>query len=200
MSAHAKDRGESWFHHFPVQEKLAVEERTAPLIVDVGGSKGHDLVKFKQCYPSLQGRLILQDLPEVIEEAKALGNLDGIEAMAYDFFQPQPIKGAKAYYLHAILHDWPDKQAKQILENQCAAMQPGSILLVNEACLPDANVSFWGAWFDFHMLTVFGALERTRSQWAELFASAGLELVKVWEPADASPESETLFELSKSVG
>lgn len=72
------------------------------LLVDVGGGIGQDLLKFHAKNPDLRGRLILQDLPDVVNNAKVP---EYIEAMGHDFFTPQPIHGAKAYFLHSILHD-----------------------------------------------------------------------------------------------
>jgi hypothetical protein len=45
----------------------------------------------------IKGRVILQDLPKVIEDISE--PLPGVEKMGYDFFTPQPIKGkiAQAY-------------------------------------------------------------------------------------------------------
>ena len=42
------------------------------LLVDVGGGKGHDLIKFSTKYPSARGRLVLQDLPSVIQNLEGL--------------------------------------------------------------------------------------------------------------------------------
>jgi hypothetical protein len=72
------------------------------LLVDVGGSIGQDLLKFHAKHPKLRGRLILQDLPEVVTSANVP---EYIETMAHDFFTPQPIRGAEAYFLHSILRD-----------------------------------------------------------------------------------------------
>ena len=60
------------------------------LLVDVGGSYGQDMKRFVASYPDAPGRIILQDLPPVIEKAEKIKN---VEPMAYDFFTPQPIKG-----------------------------------------------------------------------------------------------------------
>lgn len=60
------------------------------VFVDVGGGNGQQCVAFKETFPNVTGRVILQDLPAVIAEAKLP---EGIEAMKYDFFTPQPIKG-----------------------------------------------------------------------------------------------------------
>jgi hypothetical protein len=62
------------------------------LLVDVGGNQGHDLVRFRKKHPQAPGRLILQDLPAVVA-----GHTDEtIEAMAYSFLDPQPVKGESA--------------------------------------------------------------------------------------------------------
>lgn len=65
------------------------------LFVDVGGAMGHQCVAFKQRYPDLKGRVIVQDQPQVISQIQAnpLPGFERIEAMAHDFFTPQPVKG-----------------------------------------------------------------------------------------------------------
>lgn len=59
----------------------------------------------------MPGRLVLQDLAHVLESADLPSEID---VQAHSFFDEQPIKHAKAYYLRTVLHDWPDKQAVQI--------------------------------------------------------------------------------------
>lgn len=62
----------------------------------------------------------------------------GVKSMANDFFTPQPLKGAKAYYLRQVLHDCPTEQCKQILSNLKAAMKPGySRILLNEIIIAE---------------------------------------------------------------
>lgn len=86
----------SWMDEdfYPVEENLvkgASTEKDAVFIVDVGGSKGHDLAELKRKHPNLPGKLVLQDHPDVLAEAT---NLDpSIVKMKYDFFTPQPVKG-----------------------------------------------------------------------------------------------------------
>jgi hypothetical protein len=82
----------------------------------------------------------VQDLPIVIESLKPGDLPEGIEAQAHDFFKPQPVKGANAYYLAAVLHDWPDKQALQILGQIREAMRKKSVVLINENALPERGV------------------------------------------------------------
>ena len=86
-----------------------------PLLVDIGGKLGHDLMAFQQKFPHRPRKLVVQDLPVVIDDAKGL--LSGIEAMKHGFFEPQPVRNAQAYYLRMVLHDWPDKQAREFLSN-----------------------------------------------------------------------------------
>lgn len=68
---------------------------STPLFVDVGGSMGAQCVTFRQRYPNLPGRVILQDLGPVIEQVKGkpLPGFETVEAEAYDFFTPETIKG-----------------------------------------------------------------------------------------------------------
>ncbi|KAG6354382.1 hypothetical protein INS49_004399 [Diaporthe citri] len=34
-----------------------------------------------------------------------------VELQVHDFFTPQPVKGARAYFTRSVLHDWPDEQS-----------------------------------------------------------------------------------------
>ncbi|TGO58650.1 hypothetical protein BOTNAR_0177g00120 [Botryotinia narcissicola] len=190
----------AWYEYFPVVEKLKVESPTDPLIVDVGGGIGHDLVRFKEAHPRLQGKLIVEDIPVVVSGI-APGSLPvGIEAQPYDFFKPQPIHNAKAYFLANVLHDWPDKQASVILEQIKDAMGKDSVLLINENLMQEENASFESACTDWMMMGGFSALERTERQFRKLIESVGLFLVKVWEApgVENGPwEGRRLLEVTK---
>lgn len=85
-----------WLDVYPAASELA--EKTTDdsvLLIDIGGNQGHDLKIFKERHPNLPGRLILQDLPEVVN--KITTPLEGIEVIPYDFFTPQPIKGTLSF-------------------------------------------------------------------------------------------------------
>ena len=83
---------------FPVQERILdgfageKEDKNVDevLLVDIGGGQGQDLEVFKEMHPNAPGRMILQDLARTFAEVKLS---EGIEAMPYDFFTPQPVKG-----------------------------------------------------------------------------------------------------------
>lgn len=191
MGISRTNRGEEWFDFYPVEDRLSVAGNK-PLLVDVGGGLGHDLIALKKKFPNLPGKLIVQDLPVVIDNVKDLPS--GIEAMQHDFFMPQPVKDAKAYYLRAVLHDWPEKQAREILKNIRAAMNEDSILLIHEMALPESNVPLYPAMLDLTMMALFSSLDRTPTQFKELLDSTGFKLLKAWTPRDMVPGSRTLFE------
>ncbi|MCJ1266694.1 hypothetical protein MMC22_006579 [Lobaria immixta] len=195
MKATRLDRGDNWFEFFPTEERFShhsVLDASKPLLIDIGGGLGHDLMAFKANYPNIVGRLILQDLPMVIDNIKEIG--PGLETMKYDFFTPQPIKGARAYFLRNVLHDWPDKNSRQILRNILPAMTGESILLINEGVLPEVNVALFPAQIDLSMMALYAGLERTQKQWIELLDSAGFELVKTWTPRAPVAGFGVLFE------
>lgn len=53
---------------------------------------GQDLAKFLQKYPQSAGRLVLQDLPQVIQAVE--GTVPAaMKAEPYDFFTPEPVRG-----------------------------------------------------------------------------------------------------------
>jgi hypothetical protein len=90
---------------------------------------------FHKAVPEYKGRLVLQELEEVIGTAKANGVGEGnrIELQVHDIFGPQTIKGARAYFMRSVLHDWPDEQCRKILLNLKDAMEPGySTILIND--------------------------------------------------------------------
>jgi hypothetical protein len=171
-----------FYQMYPVAERLQVSSPEEVMIVDVGGGLGHELAGFRKSNPDLQGKVILEDLPNVIDEAKKKGLADGVEAIGHDFFEPQPVKGAKAYHLRTILHDWPDKQARTILQHITDVMKDDSVLLINEQVVPESGVSFKTCTFDMVMMTMAGT-ERTEAQFKALLDSAGLELIKIWRPS-----------------
>lgn len=81
-----------WTDWFPVQERLLDgANESSPLLVDVGGGKGHDVLDFQSKYPQKGQRLVLQDLSSI---SSGLGDLvPSIEYMTDDFFTTQPVQG-----------------------------------------------------------------------------------------------------------
>ncbi|KAF2771024.1 putative O-methyltransferase [Teratosphaeria nubilosa] len=177
-----------WHQRYPPAAKLRDETlKKAPpalLMVDVGGGVGGQVGAFRKQYPDLPGRCVLQDLPETIKNNTS--PLENVELMAYDFFTPQPLKGARIYLFRSVCHDWDDAHTRQLLSNTVAEMDPAySRLLIDEWVLPDVGVDLKAANMDVNMLLLFNGMERTESQWVELLGDVGLEIVRIWRTEGA---------------
>ncbi|KAL2754399.1 hypothetical protein ACRALDRAFT_1031814 [Sodiomyces alcalophilus JCM 7366] len=190
-----------WMHPslYPVEETLfpgADTSPDAPLVVDVAGGLGHDINEFKKFYPNHPGKLILQDLPVVINDVKDIDPT--IELMGHDFLTEQPVKGARAYFMHSILHDWPDDVCKKILGRLAEAMKPGySKLLIFECVIPRTGAYWEATAGDILMMTQLSALERTEDNWHQLIEGSGLNLkiIKFWKCGQSAVENVIECEL-----
>ncbi|KAI1080242.1 putative sterigmatocystin 8-O-methyltransferase precursor [Whalleya microplaca] len=153
------------------------------LFVDVGGAKGHQSIALRQRFPVLPGRVVLQELDYVIDQIKKnpLPGIDTIETQVYNFFTPQPIKGARAYYLRNVLHDWPDDKCKEILQNIKVGMTEDSVLLIDEMVLPERGTPSMATQLDMTMCTTLAAMERSEVQWRSLLNNAGFKILKIWK-------------------
>ncbi|KAI7779193.1 hypothetical protein LA080_001265 [Diaporthe eres] len=167
-----------WLEIFPHDTLIANAKPDAPLVVDVGGNIGHDLDRFYQAHPETASRLYLEDLAEVVSLSKCPASVNKI---GYDFFTPQPIKGARAYYMHGVLHDWSDEPARKILEMQRDALTPGySRLLIHDHIAPETVAHPHTTAYDLTMMVMVAGEERSEVHWRALLKSAGYRIVKVW--------------------
>ncbi|PYI02936.1 S-adenosyl-L-methionine-dependent methyltransferase [Aspergillus sclerotiicarbonarius CBS 121057] len=150
-------------------------------LVDIGGNTGIDISHLVKKHPNLlRESLILQDLPEIISGIQTPVG-DKITAMAHDFFLPQPVQGSKIYFMHAVLHDWPDDKAKKILTNTKTAMRKGySKLLIYDIVLPPTKASMSQATMDVQMMSLLAASERTEADWRRLIDDVGLRICGFW--------------------
>ncbi|KAF2963106.1 hypothetical protein GQX73_g10471 [Xylaria multiplex] len=176
----------TWLSVYPVETEAAGWPADQPLYVNVGGGVGHQCAQFKEKYPNLDGRVILQDLPHSVAEALIT---PGVENMAYNMFEPQSVVGAKFYHLRAVFHNHPPDVVRKLLETTKAAMKPESILLVDEMVMPEENVNYMAASIDMTMLLAFASMERTEGQWKELFENVGLKLVRTYTYSPLTYES-----------
>ena len=84
------------------------------------------------------------------------------------------------YYMHFVMHDWPDEKCRDILRQIIPAMRPGySKILLNEVVLPDKDCPPEFASADINMMSVLAGIERTQTHWIELIESAGLKVEAV---------------------
>ncbi|KAL8966327.1 MAG: hypothetical protein Q9183_003419 [Haloplaca sp. 2 TL-2023] len=187
MSSRRAVREKSWFDLYPIVSPLLEVVRDGKddvFLVDVGGGRGHDISALHERFPGLPGRLVLQELPETFKD---LPPIDGVEFMAHDMFNPQPIKGARAYFFRNVLHDWSNSRCQKVLSQTARAMEPGySRLLIEDQVLPDRGANATQASIDMTMYVMTGGIERTQDVWRELLDSAGLEIIKIWSDTKGS--------------
>ena len=85
-----RDASLSWLAVYPLEKHADNLSDERALFVNIGGGVGHQCAEFKAAYPKLPGRVILEDLPHTIEKALPT---PGVENLAHNFYEPQPIKG-----------------------------------------------------------------------------------------------------------
>jgi len=153
-------------------------------LADVGGGHGALLTTILQKHRGLRG--IIFDLPHVAAGAKpridSLGLASRCEAVGGDFFEAVP--PAESYVMKSIIHDWEEPLAITILKNCVKTMrgQSGKVILVEHVIVP-GNEPDMAKWIDMEMLAMAGGRERTEAEYAELFAKAGLRMVRVVQTA-----------------
>jgi hypothetical protein len=150
------------------------------LLVDVGAGRGHDAHLFVKQYPSHPGFIVIQDRDVVISEIPDQEKLP-FGCQVHDFFTPQPIKGARAYLLHSIIHDWSEEEGIKILESLKPALKPGySRVLLNEIVLSEENPTIAATSMDMMMLAHLAVRERTEMEWKVILRKAGLRVLKIY--------------------
>ncbi|KAL3264742.1 hypothetical protein ABHI18_000447 [Aspergillus niger] len=115
------------------------------VVVDMGGSTGHVSIALAESFPSL--RFVVQDLPDVVsnsikqleERQLPLSVTTRIQFQGHSLLHMQPVKGAAVYLLRQILHDWPDREAVQILRSIVPALGPRSKIFIADIVLPEAG-------------------------------------------------------------
>ncbi|PYH81826.1 S-adenosyl-L-methionine-dependent methyltransferase [Aspergillus uvarum CBS 121591] len=178
-----------WVDWFSVQARILdgyASIPSDPLIVDVAAGSGRDMLAFKRKFPDVAGRIIIQDLPVVFQDVHCQDL--GLEKIEHDVFAPQPVVGARVYYLRFILHEFSDDNCRRILENITHVMTKGySKILIEEFLLPDAHATLFHSMVDM-ILMVFGpGAVRTQTRWVALLESVGLTVNLVAHPDGDGP-------------
>lgn len=152
-----KTLGKKWFEKVDVDEIFGhPEDGEKTLMVDIGGSFGYEIIDFNKSYPNMPGGLVLQDLSSTINSLPSDFPHHKISAQVHDFFTTQPVKGAKVYYLHMVLHDWPDTSCRDILRNVIPAMEKGySKILLNETVVADQGANWFDTSVDWMMMSKY---------------------------------------------
>lgn len=168
----------SWLEGYTdVEAQTTSWPASQPVFVEVNGHTGAQATYFKQKYPHVPGRLILQNVKPILDKAPEEA-VSGIEKIAYDFLSAPPVHGAKFYYTQRVFHNLAPQEARRLLLLFKEAMVPESRLLIDEAVPPETEADYLASAIDLTMLEAFGAVERTESQWRQLLKEVGLELVK----------------------
>ena len=144
-----------------------------PVIADIGGGVGSQLLSILDAHPSCRG--LLFDQPQVVEQAPQHSRMERIGG---DFFKEVPVK-ADAYLLRWIIHDWADADAIRILQNVRKAAAPDARLLVVDFVIPETAAVDAGKWMDVNMLVMAGGCERTAAEFRALYEKAGFELEQI---------------------
>jgi hypothetical protein len=152
-------------------------------IADIGGGHGYLLASILNKNPHLHG--VVYDLAEVIAGAPGEPHFDGcqnrVEFQAGSFFERVP-SGCDAYIMKFILHDWSDEHCRTILSLIREQLPTNGRVLVCEQVLDPRPVPSPGKLLDIEMLAMtVGGKERTAAEFSDLFASAGMRLVRIFE-------------------
>jgi hypothetical protein len=150
-------------------------------LTDVGGGHGTLLTTILKAYPTMRG--VLVERPPVAAAAgkvlDAAGVSERVDVQAVDFFDHVP-KGADAYIMKRIIHDWHDARAVQILRNCRNAMNPQGRVLVVDAVIDESDNALYAKLLDIEMLVLSpSGRERTEAEFRRLLLQAGLKLERI---------------------
>jgi hypothetical protein len=174
--------GQKWNDWYPIKEEIIDgfdQSKGDAIFVDIAGGIGHEVAFLKASFPTAPGRFVLQEVPAVLDDIKELDN--SIERMKYDFFTPQPVIGARTYFMANIMHNWTDKECQQILANTVPAMTKGySKILFSDHIVPEQNCPLHTVGRDIGMMSLHSGAERSEKQWNALLEPAGLKVLKFY--------------------
>ena len=148
-------------------------------VYDIGGGYGHFLLAILKKYPHLNGMVF--DVPGVIDTISTRNPQilkEQCKLCSGDFFDFVP-KGADAYLLKSVLHDWDDCKAEEILKNCHQAMGENSKLLIVEVVLLPKDQSIYANCMDVLMLAITGGKERSLASFSQMLDRSGLVLEHV---------------------
>ncbi|ESK85642.1 S-adenosyl-L-methionine-dependent methyltransferase [Moniliophthora roreri MCA 2997] len=173
-------------------------------VCDIGGGNGHVTMGLMRAHPHL--KVVLQDQPQVIEQAKSFWKehhpealeAQRIEYVPFDFFKDAAAEGCDVYYIRSVLRDWPDEESLRILENVRKAMSPNSRLIIHDTVLrpstsgsaPSPLLPNWGAAkartyeMDLIMMNLLGAKARTLDEFKALCEKANLKYERLYEAGE----------------
>jgi hypothetical protein len=144
-----------------------------PVIADIGGGIGTQLVDILEAHPGCRG--VLFDQPEVVAGSIPHPH---VKRVAGNFFEHIPVD-ADAYLLRNIIHDWSDADSLSILRTLHKATKPSARVMLIEWLIPDTPEFNFGKWSDVNMMAALGGRERTKAEFERLFEESGFELDEI---------------------
>jgi multifunctional cyclase/dehydratase/O-methyltransferase len=148
-------------------------------LCDVGGGRGVLLSEILLRHPKLRGMLC--DAPGVLDAARpwleASGVAHRVTLVPGSFFEQVP-RGADAYLLKNVLHDWDDAKSVEILRAVRAAAGdgPGQRLLVVESLVSRTSEDPASTATDIQMaVACLRGRERDESEFHRLFVQSGFQ-------------------------
>jgi len=131
-------------------------------------------------YPQMQG--VLCDRAEIVAgvpKDQFAGCEERITIEGGSFFERVP-DGCDAYIMKHIIHDWSDEHCRTILKLMRDRLPTDGRVLVCEMGVTDEPGPTPAKMLDIVMLVMtVGGKERTKDEFAELFASSGLRLSRI---------------------
>jgi hypothetical protein len=150
------------------------------VLADIGCGSGAVMVATLRRYPAMRG--IFYDQPHVMartmQNVQAAGLTSRCTFQQGNFFESAPA-GADAYTMRHILHDWSDDLCIRILGNIRKVIPASGRLLVIETVVPDGNGASPSKLFDVLMMMFPDGLERSETQFRNIFNASGFRLTGV---------------------
>ena len=160
-------------------------------VADIGGSMGDLAMAILREYPGT--RAVLVDRPDVVDLARpivaASPLAERVELVGGSFFEQVP--AADLYTLKQILHDWDDRECREILRCIRAAMNPSARVAVIDHVLDDVPTPNESQATDIAMMVWDTGRERKLSEFTALFASCGFAIDRLTR----NPNGHSVIEL-----
>jgi len=152
-------------------------------VVDVGGGLGHMAIELLRRNPHLRASVI--DLPDLMPIARKHvehedpGVLARLSFVGGDMFTEVP--AGDVYILKHIIHDWDDTRCIRLLKNCRDRMDGnGRVYCVDAVLPPPGDTSGAPAKFlDINIMLFIPGLERTETEWRQLYDKAGLAVASI---------------------
>ena len=174
-------------------------------VIDIGGGSGHvsmELARvsfadeslncdrrlrlhiwaFTQNFPNLE--IVVQDIsPNMLAQGKTrdMADLNGrVTFMQHNFFEPQPVHDASAYFIRSCFHNQNDEACVKMLKALVPALEecpPGTPVLINDTILPERGSKTRHEehelrQLDLAMFVILGAKQRTEKEFRALVSAA----------------------------